>query len=70
VEIESAEKAIEAKEADLQKYINDTGEIAYAVLRKKDEGLKSEEDLEEVFQANVDLNEYLAEQDPWPPGNA
>ena len=67
LEIESAEKAIEVKEADLQKYINDTGEIAYAVVRTKDEGLSSEEDLREQLKANVELDEYLAEQDPWPP---
>ena len=68
--IESTQLTIEDKQADLNKYLNATEEIAFAVVRTKDQGLKSEEDLREQLQANVDLNEYLAEQDPWPPGNA
>ena len=70
LEIESTEKAIQEKEADLDKYLNDTSEVAFAVLKPLSEGLATTEDLREQLQANVDLDEYLANEDPWPPGGA
>ena len=70
---EDTQQQRDAKKAEIDALVekdeNSTPPYATGPVQRPD-GSKNYEELVEEFEANVDLDEFLAEQDTWPPGRA
>ena len=70
---EDSQQQRDAKKAEIDALVekdeNSTPPYAIGPVQRPD-GSKSYEELVEEFEANVELDEFLAEQETWPPGRA